>query len=221
MSAPKRPTLRQERALWAQGYSAIAGVDEVGRGPLAGPVVAAAVILPSRLRGPWVRLIRDSKLLTPRQRCQVAAALRESAVAIGIGAASLEEIERLNILGATLEAMRRALAALSPTPDFILIDALHLPGVAQPQRGLIHGDRLCRSIAAASIIAKVHRDGLMEELDGCYPGYGFARHKGYATAEHLAALRRLGPCAAHRLSFAPVRDLAQLALWPSGGQRDR
>jgi ribonuclease HII len=205
-------TLRQERSLWSQGYVSVAGVDEAGRGPLAGPVVAAAAILPRRLRGSWVDLVRDSKQLSARQREEAAAGLRESAVAIGIGTASVEEIDRVNILRATMQAMRRAVAALSPAADYLLIDALRLPGVALPQRGIIHGDALCRSIAAASIIAKTHRDALMEELDARYHGYGFAQHKGYGTAEHLAALRRLGPCPAHRLGFAPVRDLAQLSF---------
>jgi ribonuclease HII len=198
--------LALEAELWAAGYRAIAGVDEVGRGPWAGPVVAAAVILPSdsdalaQLFGK----VDDSKRLTPRQREQIFGPIQQLALATGVGRVEASAIDLVGIAAATKQAMRQALAALAVQPDFALLDFLTLPDLPLPQRGVPHGDALSLSIAAASIIAKVTRDLWMAEQETNYPGYGFARHKGYGTAEHHAALRRLGPCPLHRLSFAPV-----------------
>jgi ribonuclease HII len=179
----------------------IAGVDEAGRGPLAGPVVAAAVILdPSRP----IEGLRDSKALSPRQRAALAAAIRERAAAWAIGIAEVDEIDAINILQATLAAMRRAVSALDVAPSEALVDGNVLPRLACPARAIVKGDRDVAAISAASIIAKTTRDAMLDALDGRYPGYGFARHKGYPTPAHLAALARLGPCPAHRRSFAPV-----------------
>ena len=179
----------------------VAGVDEAGRGPLAGPVVAAAVILDpaQRLRG-----LRDSKLLTPQAREALAVEIRSRAVAWAVAESGVGEIDTLNILQATLLAMRRAIEALATRPDVVWIDGLHCPTLDCPARAIVDGDRLIAGIAAASILAKTARDAMLVELDRCYPAYGFARHKGYATPEHLAALRQLGPCPAHRRFFAPV-----------------
>lgn len=210
MSLP-RATWRFERALWASGYCLIAGTDEVGMGCLAGPVVAAAVILPPEIR---IDFIRDSKTLTERQRTRLAQQIRAKAVAWGIGEASPEEIASLNLHWAAVEAMRRALSTLQPPPDAVLTDAYRIPGLTGYHEAVIKGDQKVRSIAAASIVAKVHRDALMQQLDRTYPGYGFAIHKGYATAEHRKALRRLGACPIHRPSFAPVRELAHATARP-------
>jgi ribonuclease HII len=179
----------------------IAGVDEAGRGPLAGPVVAAAVIFhpDQRLKG-----LRDSKLLTPEARDELAVKIRGKAVAWAVGECAVGEIEALNIHHATLLAMKRAIEALTTKPEVVWIDGLHCPALEYPARAIVDGDRLIASIAAASIIAKTARDAMLVELDRLYPDYGFARHKGYATLEHLAALRRLGPCPAHRRHFARV-----------------
>lgn len=195
--------LRCERALWGSGIRFIAGVDEVGVGPLAGPVIAAAVVLPEGVRE---RGVDDSKRLTALQRDQMAARIRAVALAVGVGRAEVEEIDRINIYQAALLAMRRAVEALPLSPEQILVDARTIPGVSTPQTPMIRGDQRSYSIAAASIIAKVTRDALMAELDREYPQYGFARHMGYATAEHLAAIERHGPCPLHRRSFAPVRQ---------------
>jgi ribonuclease HII len=191
------------RSLFARGLRLVAGVDEVGVGPLAGPVVAAAVILPERVHLPG---LDDSKKLTARAREELDVAIREQAFAVGIGEADVPEIDRINILQATLLAMRRAVASLGAVPEHVLVDARTIPGVAAPQTALVGGDGRDGSIAAASIVAKVHRDALMRRLDEIHPGYGLARHMGYGTAEHLLALRRLGPTEVHRRSFQPVRD---------------
>jgi len=180
------------------GRGPVAGVDEAGRGPLAGPVVAAAVILPP---GVVIPGLDDGKKLAPLRREQVAAAVKERALAWAVGVVDVDYIEREGILAATHLAMRRAIEGLGLRPAFLLVDGGVLPGVELPQWGLIRGDALSCSVAAASVIAKVHRDAIMLELDARYPGYGFARHKGYATREHRAALARLGPCPCHRLSF--------------------
>ena len=210
------PTFREERALAAQGYRAVAGVDEVGRGPLAGPVMAGAVVLPERwLRRPRRngrgedprRYLRDSKTLSAAQRERLYDAITACAVAWAVGEASVEEIDRLGIVPATRLAMRRAIDALRPGPQALLVDAVDLSELRLPCRAIIDGDALCGSIAAASIVAKVARDRLMEDLDRRYPGYGFAEHKGYATREHLRLLRELGPCPIHRRTFAPVLDI--------------
>lgn len=200
------PSYEEEATLLAQGYSMVAGLDEVGRGPLAGPVVAGVAVLPPNLSGSWVGMVRDSKQMTPAQREHVLPYLRESALALEVGISSSQEIDDLGIVGATRLAMKRALDGLALTPQFLLLDAFPLPGVAIPQKPIVHGDALCRSIAAASVVAKVTRDRIMEEQDALFPSYGFARHKGYATREHLRNLRDHGPCPIHRRSFAPVRD---------------
>jgi ribonuclease HII len=195
-----------ETELWSAGYRAIAGVDEVGRGPWAGPVVAAAVILPPDpdALAPLFGQVDDSKRLAPSQRERLFNPIQQLALATGVGCVEASGIDRVGIAAATREAMRQALAALAVQPDFVLLDYLTLPDLPLPQRGVPHGDALSLSIAAASIVAKVTRDRWMAEQEAIYPGYGFARHKGYGTAEHRAALMRLGPCALHRLSFAPV-----------------
>ena len=196
--------LNFERVLWKSGIRAIAGVDEVGVGPLAGPVVAAAVVFPpnTELDG-----IDDSKQLEPEQRTKLAARIREHATAIGVGSAEVGEIDRLNIYHAGLLAMRRAIEALPLAPEHVLVDARVIPGVSIPQNSFNKGDGINFSIAAASIIAKTHRDRLMEDLEKEYPGYGFAQHKGYSTLEHQNAIRELGPCPIHRLSFQFIREL--------------
>lgn len=180
----------------------VAGVDEAGRGPLAGPVVAAAVILDPHLP---IEGLADSKRLTPARREVLAARIRDAALAWALGRAEVEEIDRLNILQATLLAMRRAIEALDPPPGQVLVDGDRLPEIAVPARAVVGGDRNVPAISAASILAKVARDAEMCRLDARYPGYGFAQHKGYGTRAHLEALRRLGPSPVHRRSFAPVR----------------
>lgn len=195
--------LNFERVLWRQGVTRIAGVDEAGTGPLAGPVVAAAVVFPPHVELPG---IDDSKKLDPPTRTRLAEGIRKHA-AVGVGVADVEEIDRLNIYQAALLAMRRALESLSQEPEHVLVDARTIPGVSLPQNPFQKGDGINYSIAAASIIAKTHRDGLMEALDREHPGYGLARHKGYATREHQAAIRRLGPSPIHRSSFSFIREL--------------
>lgn len=189
------------------GYQLIAGLDEVGRGALAGPVVAAAVILdPARTLPAG---LNDSKKLTRRQRERIAEELRETCVCYAIGHVSPEEIDRTNILVATRQAMHLALEQLCPAAEYLLIDALHLREVALPQRAIIGGDACCASIAAASVIAKTHRDALMRAHEAEFPQYGFARHVGYGTREHLAALREHGACAIHRRTFRGVLPEAE------------
>ncbi len=209
--------LDHEREAWAEGHRRVAGIDEAGRGPLAGPVVAAAVIFDpdivlQEVDGALAGLT-DSKQLTPRRREHFFGVLRQLAgVWIGIGHAEVEEIDRLNILRATHLAMSRALTALNPPADFALVDGRPVSGLSCASLALISGDRRSLSIAAASIVAKVTRDRWMKRLDGEHPEYGFARHQGYGTAEHLQALRRHGPCCWHRRSFRPVA--ACLAVVP-------
>ncbi len=198
-----RHLLEWESRLWAAGVTRIAGVDEVGVAPLAGPVLAAAVILPRDFRP---RGIDDSKQLDAAARERLAAEIKASAVAWAVGASSVEEVDRINIYRASLLAMRRAVEGLAVAPEHLLIDARKLPELKVPQDGIVHGDALSLTIAAASIVAKTTRDALMTELDAVHPGYGFARHKGYPTAEHFRALRQLGACPLHRRSFAPVRQ---------------
>jgi ribonuclease HII len=196
------------RELFAAGARLIAGVDEVGVGPLAGPLVAAAVVLPPRVRLPG---LHDSKQLTAAQREELDAQIRSQAVAFHIAELSSVEVDRLNTRGASLEAMRRAVTGLAAAPDHVLVDAFTIPAIAVPQTPIVGGDARDGSIAAASIVAKVYRDARMRELDGRYPGYGFARHKGYSTRDHFAALARLGPCPEHRRSFTPVSQLPLFA----------
>lgn len=200
-AARRRTLLRYERVLWAQGLTRIAGVDEVGVGPLAGPLIAAAVILPPEVS---LRGIDDSKKLTRAARARLSEAIKGCAVAIGVGVVPPEEVDRLNTFWASIEAMRRAVRALPIQAEHLLIDARRIPDLDLPQEPLIKGDGRSYSIAAASIIAKVERDAVMEALDGQFPQYGFANHMGYGTREHLDALAMHGPCPVHRRSFIPV-----------------
>jgi ribonuclease HII len=199
------PSLAEERMLEAQGYQLIAGIDEAGRGALAGPVVAAAVILPSQIAAPWLDQVKDSKQLTPARRQLLFGYIRDIAISVGIGMVHHEVIDDRGIVKATRLAMKLAIDHLSPSPESLLIDYMYLPEVPLPQKGITNGDELCLSIACASIVAKVSRDRLMIELDGAYPGYGLAQHKGYGTKGHLACLYRLGPSPIHRQSFRPVK----------------
>ena len=205
------PTWDEERRLRSDGYRLIAGIDEVGRGTLAGPVTAAAVILDPDAHDPYYDELRDSKTLTPRQRERLAASISGSAVGIGIGVAEHSEIDDLGIVKATRLAMTRAVTDLPLSPHHLLIDAVPLPKTGLPFKAIIRGDAKCRSIAAASIVAKVARDRRMTQEEVAHPGYGFVRNKGYATLEHLRSLQRLGPSAIHRRSFAPVRALVEPA----------
>ena len=197
------PTDFFEASARACGFRRIAGLDEAGRGPLAGPVVAAVVILPRRWR---LEALDDSKLLSENQRHTLFAAITTHAQAWSVGTASEQEIDELNILGATRLAGHRAINDLDSPPDFLLLDALHLPTVFIPQRSVIKGDQLSISIAAASILAKVTRDRIMKTYHERFPSYQFHIHKGYPTPEHLKRLRQFGPCPGHRRSFRPVRD---------------
>jgi ribonuclease HII len=192
-----------------QGYRFVAGVDEVGRGPLAGPTVAAAVILPHDIKASWLNLVRDSKKLTPKTRESLFPLINKAAIAVGIGYSPPDVIDSQGIVKAVKMAMCSAIKNLSAPPDFLLIDFVALHELAIPQKSIAKGDGLSVSIACASIIAKVTRDRLMIALDELYPNYGFARHKGYMTREHTESLRRFGACPAHRKSFAPVRGLIQ------------
>ena len=209
--------MRQESYLIRQGYALVAGIDEAGRGAWAGPVVAAAVILPRLAsRQAALRGVRDSKLLSPAQRQALFEQIRRAALAVGVGMASHAEIDELGIVPATRLAMTRAVQSLAPSPMALVIDAVRLSELPLPQRVLFHADTLCLSVAAASIVAKVTRDRLMVDLDGQYPGYAFAQHKGYGTALHRLALAQLGPSVVHRLTFEPVRVAAQRCPLPAG-----
>ena len=201
------PSFAEEALFEAQGYRRIAGIDEVGRGALAGPVVAAAVILPNHIDVPWLDEVKDSKQLSPTKRELLFHRIHEVAVSIGIGLIPHDLVDARGIIGATRLAMRLAIDQLSPPPQSLLIDYLHLPEVRLPQKGITNGDNLCFSIACASIIAKVTRDQLMVAFDRAYPGYGLAQHKGYGTKQHFACLFRLGPCPIHRQSFRPVKEI--------------
>ncbi|TMC12924.1 MAG: ribonuclease HII [Chloroflexi bacterium] len=207
MTAVRRRTRRPQ--LWASertaremGYQMVAGIDEVGLGPLAGPAVAAAVVLPIGLRLPG---LDDSKKMRPADRERVAAAIRRHAVAFGLGLVGPEVIDGEGLIRARQLAMRRAVENLPLPPEYLLVDAWDVPDLAVPQMCVIKGDSVCASIMAASVVAKVHRDNLMIEYDRQYPGYGFAVHKGYATRAHQDALRTLGPSPIHRMSWAPIR----------------
>ena len=221
------PTFELEMGIQRQGFFPVAGVDEAGRGPLAGPVVAAAVVLPpfppvakdpasvprrtlsrrrnSRGKKDWLRLVDDSKALTARQREWALKQIEVRAASIGVGMASPQEIDSNGIVQATRWAMRRAIENLPLRPSYLLVDFVQLSECGIPFQGLTHGDSLCYCIAAASIVAKVTRDRIMEEADVTYPGYGFSRHKGYATPQHLRQLALQGPSPIHRRSFSPIR----------------
>ena len=203
----RKPSLAEEKALRAEGYLFIAGVDEVGRGALMGPVVAAAVIMPDNIKARWKSRVRDSKQLSPEAREYLSPYIRETAIAFGIGSTPNEIIDAVGIARATCLAMISAIQQLSPQPQFVLIDYVRLHELMIPQKGIIRGDSLCFSIACASIIAKVYRDHLVVEMDSDYPGYGFAGHKGYGTKKHIACLLEMGPCPLHRRSFRPVSDI--------------
>jgi len=201
------PDFRLEQELYGRGFRIIAGADEAGRGPLAGPIVVGAAVLPPYLDGPpeWLETVRDSKKLTPRRRERALAELHRHAIAIATGEATAREIDGLGLTRATHLALLRAVTGLRVQPDYLLLDFMRSLPREWPCRAVVDGDDLCYSIAAASIAAKVTRDRWMEAADRCYPGYGFARHKGYPTSAHMEALRQLGPCPIHRTSFAPVR----------------
>lgn len=186
------------------GMGTLAGVDEVGRGPLAGPVVAAAVILDENY---VIEELADSKALTEKKREKLAIEIKQYSLAWAIGRAEYDEIDNINILNASLLAMKRAVESLSLMPDYVLVDGNHCPQISYPVEAIIKGDSKVPAISAASIIAKVTRDNEMKEMEESYPGYGFARHKGYPTKQHLQALEDLGVCPIHRLSYAPVRRI--------------
>ncbi|RMD85110.1 MAG: ribonuclease HII [Candidatus Dadabacteria bacterium] len=196
--------LRLERLLWDLGYQRVAGVDEVGLGPLAGPVVAAAVVFPI---DPPVLEVADSKRLTARKRERLDAEIRKHAAAVAIGVVEVHDVDRLGVREAGVEAMRRAVVGIDPPPDYLLVDACRIPGVSIAQSAFAKADSFIFSVAAASIVAKVFRDHLMRELDRTFPGYGFGAHMGYGTRQHIRALARLGPSPVHRRSFEPVRRL--------------
>lgn len=197
---------QNERLLWQQGMKYVAGVDEAGRGPLAGPVVAAAVILPSDFDATG---LNDSKQLSIETRNHLRERIESQAISIGIGVVDVDKIDRINILQATYQAMRIALQQVEPVPEYILADAVTIPHVSVPQKGIIKGDALSHSIAAASIIAKTTRDECMIELAKKYPQYGFEKHMGYGTPDHLVALRTHGVTPIHRKTFAPVREILE------------
>ena len=206
--SPSAAPYRFEAQAWRTGLTRVAGVDEAGRGPLAGPVVAAAVVIAPDRR---VRGLADSKVLSPERREELYALIQHRAVAVGVGIVDHLTIDRVNILEATRLAMGQALAALAVVPELIITDFVSLRACPCPQRNLVDGDARCATVAAASIVAKVTRDRLMRELDTEFPAYGFARHKGYATAEHIAAIDRHGLCPLHRRSF--VREWRQGRLF--------
>jgi ribonuclease HII len=205
------PTFEEEARLWAAGYTRVAGVDEAGRGALAGPVVAAAVVAPiaHSLEGVWAE-VRDSKLLRPQTRAALVQPIQESALAWGVGVIAANMIDEVGIAAATRLAMLEAIAALAMRPDYLLVDWVKLPQATLPQLCVAKADQRMASVAAASIMAKVTRDQLLDAIGESYPLYGFGAHKGYGTAQHLAALAEHGPCPEHRYSFAPIARPATL-----------
>ena len=206
----RRADLRYERKLWRDGIQAVAGVDEAGVGPMAGPVVAAAVMFAPEA---FIKGVHDSKQLLPDKREELFPQIMERALAVGVGSADVDEIDRLNIYWATMLATKRAISALAREPQHVLVDGRQIPGLALPQTRIVGGDRKSFCIAAASIIAKVTRDRLMHEFERLYPGYGFAEHKGYCTPEHIRIVEQRGPSAIHRRSFSPVALAAQMKLF--------
>lgn len=209
-SAAPLDTLMFEKAAYSNGYTHVAGIDEAGRGPLAGPVMAAAVILPV---GISIIGVDDSKKLTPDKREKLYEIIMAQALSVGVGVITPADIDRINILQATRRAMLAAVQCLSPQPDYLLIDGISTIDSAVPQKTIKKGDSLSLSIAAASIIAKVTRDRFMIDMDSKYPGYGFAGHKGYGSAAHLDAIRRLGPSPIHRLTFGGVKEYVDSTLF--------
>ncbi len=209
---PERPDLTFERALWEQGLRWIAGVDEAGRGAIAGPVAAGAVVLPWMVPDLYEQLegVRDSKVMTPRERERWALVIKDSAVAWGVGFASKDEIDQMGIVPATRLAATRALDKLTCSIEHVLIDYISLPGVEIPQTPLVKGDGRSLSIAAASILAKTTRDALLIEMEEEFPGYHFVSNKGYGTKEHMGAIDKLGPCKQHRRSFSPITEYYSL-----------
>jgi len=205
----RHPDLRYERKLWRTGIEAVAGVDEAGVGPMAGPVVAAAVVFAPEI---YIKGVHDSKQLLAEKREELHDTIRERAIAFAVGIAEVEEIDRLNIYWATMRAIERALTGLERTPQHVLVDGRKVPGLKIPQTHIVGGDRKSFCIAAASILAKVTRDRIMSAYDEQYPGYGFAQHKGYCTSDHMQTLEHLGPSPIHRRSFSPVAMSAQLKL---------
>jgi ribonuclease HII len=203
----KKPSFAEEKTLREQGYRLIAGIDEVGRGALMGPVMAAAVILPEKIKGRWKAEVRDSKQLTAETREYLYSIIVENSLSWGVGSCSNDDIDIMGIAKATRLAMVKAIKQLDPQPQFLLIDWVKLKESYYPQKGIIHGDSLCFSIACASIIAKVTRDRLVKEMAKEYPGYRFESNKGYGTEEHLACLQKKGPCPLHRRSFSPVTEM--------------
>jgi ribonuclease HII len=201
------PDFSEERARWTKGFHFIAGIDEAGRGPLAGPVVAAAVILPVEFQSDWLHLVADSKVLTATRRELLYDRLYKEAVSVGVGVINVTTIDMVGIAKATRLAMKMAVKQLEPAPEYLLVDYFRLPEVRLPQKGVLNGDSICVSIASASIVAKVTRDRLMVAYDKKYPGYRFADHKGYGTRGHLECLKLLGACPIHRRSFQPVMDV--------------
>ncbi|HRY14094.1 MAG TPA: ribonuclease HII [Syntrophomonadaceae bacterium] len=212
-----RKLKKYENRAYREGFRRIAGIDEVGRGPIAGPVVAAAVILPRNFFLPGVN---DSKLVSPSRRQEMAAEIKQKAIAWTVVSVSSRQIDQKNILQCTREAMCICVEELIPRPDFLLIDAVSLPHLEIEQYPIIKGDSLSISIACASILAKVERDAMMASYDQLFPGYGFKHHKGYATREHCMALESMGPCAIHRGSFEPVRSLFGIQDWIQPGLFD-
>jgi ribonuclease HII len=205
----RRPDLRYERRFWERGLTAIAGVDEAGVGPMAGPVVAAAVVFPPET---FIKGVHDSKQLLPEKREELLPLIMERAAAVGIGVGEVWEIDRINIYHATMAAMVRAVTQLSLKPEHVLVDGRLITNLSFPQTRLVGGDRRSFAIAAASFIAKVTSDRMVCQYEMSYPGYGFAKHKGYCTADHIEAVERLGPSPIHRTSFSPVAAAAQLKL---------
>ncbi len=210
------PTLERERALWAKGFRLVAGLDEVGRGPLAGPVIAAAVVFTPGQK--LVSGLRDSKLMTAAQRQRIGEEVQRVALAYAVGAASVHEIDRINIRRATALAMRRAVARLPVSPDYLLLDGTPLPELDAAHDAIVDGDATCGSIAAASVVAKCVRDCLMVRLAAHYPAFRWDANKGYATRHHLVELERVGPTPHHRVSFGPV---VQLEMFARGGTGKR
>jgi ribonuclease HII len=206
----EKPNRKEEKALNSKGYHRIAGIDEAGRGALAGPVVAAAVILPENADFKWLAKVRDSKLLNGKTRETILVLMQEYQIEIGVGIVSASVIDNINILNATKKAMLLAVEQFNSPPDYVLIDAVVLPKLRTPQKNIIKGDRTCITISCASVVAKVTRDRIMMELDKEYPEYKFCNHKGYSTSEHIKCLQSFGASKVHRFTFGPVRELARI-----------